>query len=407
MKITSNCQNDETRLVTRRSFVATTAATGALAVLKPSSVFGTEASSVIEIGLIGCGGRGRWIADLFAKSGKYRFVACADYFQDRVDAAGEKFGIDAGRRYTGLSGYKRLLESKVEAVVIETPPYFHPEHAWAAVQSDKHVFLAKPIAVDVPGCLTIARAGKQATEKKRVFLVDFQTRANEHFRKAIDLVHAGAIGKLVMVEAFYPWSGGGRGQVPTQPEEQLRKWYYVLPISGDFIVEQSIHSLDVATWVINADPIRARGTGGRKVRPPGSIWDHFAVTYWFPDDLVLSFTCIQSIPFVKDEIRVRAFGADGFIDCDYYTGVSLRGNDQVLRESVGDLYTSGAVANINGFYDAIVAGNYANPTVAPSVRSNLTAILGREAAYHDSEITWHSLLKNHQRLEPNLKGLKA
>jgi predicted dehydrogenase len=181
----------------------------------------------------------------------------------------------------------------------------------------------------------------------------------------------------------------------------------VLPISGDFIVEQSIHSLDVATWIINADPIRARGMGGRKVRPAGSIYDHFAVQYWFPDDLVLSFTCIQSIPFVKDEIRVRAFGADGVVDVDYYTGVSLRGKEDAIRESVGDLYKQGTVVNINEFHDDIVKGDCTNATVAPSVRSNLTAVLGREAGYKGGEITWDALLKENRRLEPNLKGLKA
>ena len=113
------------------------------------------------------------------------------------------------------------------------------------------------------------------------------------------------IGKLVMGEAHYPWRGGNRTPPPATPEAKLRTWYNVLPLGGDFIVEQSIHSLDVATWILDADPIRAIGTGGHKVRPAKSIYDHFAVTYWFPNDLVLSFTCIQSIPMVKDEIRAR------------------------------------------------------------------------------------------------------
>ena len=210
-----------------------------------------------------------------------------------------------------------------------------------------------------------------------------------------------------MVEAFYPWSGGGRGAAAVTPEEQMRNWYYVLPLSGDFIVEQSIHSLDVATWVINADPIRACGTGGRTVRPKGSIWDHFAVHYWFPDDLMMSFTCIQSIPFVKDEIRVRAYGSEGIFDADYYTGVTMRGREEGVRASVGDLYKDGAVININEFHDDIVKGNCTNTTVAPSVRSNLTAVLGREAGYKGGEITWDALLKQNQKLLPNLKGLKA
>ena len=378
-----------------------------MALLRPSLVFGAEANARLEIGLIGCGGRGRWIADLFAGSGKYQWVACADYFADHADAMGGKFDIPAARRYRGLSGYKRLLESKLDAVVIETPPYFHPQHAADAVEAGKHVFLAKPIAVDAPGCQTIARAGERATARRQVFRVDFQTRANPHFREAMRLLHAGAIGPLALVEGFYPWSGGGRGEPPEKPEDQLRDWYYVLSLSGDFIVEQSIHSLDVATWMINADPLRARGTGGHKLRPAKSIYDHFAITYWFPGDLVLSFTCIQSIPLVKDEIRVRAFGADGFMDADYYTGVVLRGKENALREPVGDLYSSGVVANIAEFYETILKGDYSNPTVAPSVRSNLTAVLGREAAYRRTELTLAELLKEGKRLEPDLSGCAA
>src|ERR1035438_7406363 len=393
--------------IPRRAFLASAATATAITVLKPSLVFGAEANSVLDIGLLGCGGRGGWIAKLFADSGKYRFVACADYFQDKADAVGNAHKIDPSRRYTGLSAYKRLLEGKLDAVVIETPPYFHPIHAAAAVDAGKHVYLAKPIAVDAPGCHTIAAAGQRATAKKQVFLVDFQTRADASFRDAVGQVHKGAIGSPVMAEAWYPWSGGGRGSPPTTPEEQLRSWYYVLPLSGDFIVEQSIHSLDLATWIINADPIRARGTGGHKVRPANSIYDHFAVTYSFPGDLTLAFTCIQSIPMVKDEIRARVFGADGFIDADYYTGVLLRGKETAVRGEVGDLYTSGAVDNIAAFHQAVTRGDCSNATVPASVRSNLTAILGREAAYRRTELTLKALVKEGQRLEPNLKGLRS
>ncbi|MCX6912906.1 MAG: gfo/Idh/MocA family oxidoreductase, partial [Verrucomicrobia bacterium] len=103
--------------IPRRAFLASAATATAITVLKPSLVFGAEANSVLDIGLIGCGGRGSWIAKLFADSGKYRLVACSDYFQDKADAVGDKYKIDSSRRYTGLSGYKRLLDSKLDAVV--------------------------------------------------------------------------------------------------------------------------------------------------------------------------------------------------------------------------------------------------------------------------------------------------
>ncbi len=188
----------------------------AATILKPSTVFGTAANSAIALGLIGCGGRGSWIAELFLKTGKYRIVACADYFPDRMEKIAEKCQIDAARRHATLSGYRRLLEGKPDAVVIETPPVFHPEQAAAAVDAGCHVFLAKPIAIDVPGCQSVAESGRRATQNKRVMLVDFQTRADPIYRQAVARVHRGEIGQLVYAEANYPWSGGGPG-APRRP----------------------------------------------------------------------------------------------------------------------------------------------------------------------------------------------
>jgi predicted dehydrogenase len=391
----------------RRAFLASTAVATAFTVLKPSTVFTAEANSQVEIGLIGCGGRGSWIADLFAASGKYKLSACADYFQDRVDAVGGKFNIPADRRYTGLSGYRKLLESKLDAVIIETPPYFHPQQASDAVDAGKHVYLAKPIAVDAPGCRTIAEAGKRATAKKQVFLVDFQTRANPIYREALSRVRRGDMGEVVLVEAHYPWSGGNRSLPPQGLEARLRDWYNVKELSGDFIVEQAIHALDVATWILDSDPVSAMGLGGQKMRPKGSIWDHFSVNYTFAKDVPLSFTCIQTVPQMKDEIVARAYGSGGYLYTDYFGSVWLRSDEPYPGGSVGNLYTTGAQANIEEFHQFITKGDYTNVTVAPSVRSNLTAILGREAGYRKGELTFADLLKKGEKLEPDLRGLKG
>jgi predicted dehydrogenase len=397
----------DTQPLPRRTFLAATAAAGTFALLKPEVALGADANAVLDLGLIGCGGRGGWIANLFAESGKFRLVACADYFQDRIDAVGEKFKIDKARRYAGLAGYKRLLESKLDAVVIETPPFFHPEQAAAAVDAGKHVFVAKPIAVDVPGCLSIGDSGKRATARKLVFLVDFQTRANDLYREALRRIRKGDLGKIVLCEAHYPWSSGGRELPPAALEERLRRWYHVKELSGDFIVEQAIHALDVATWIIDADPVRALGLGGQKLRPKGSIWDHFSVNYHFANDVPLSFTCIQTIPEMKDEIVARAYGSEGYIYTDYFGSVWVRGNEPFKGGSTGNLYTTGTQTNIAEFHQFITQGRYDNPTVAPSVRSNLTAVLGREAGYRGGEVTLAALLRENQKLELDFRGLKS
>lgn len=392
----------------RRQFLAGTAAAATFTVIAPSRVRGAEANSTIRLGLIGCGGRGNWIADRFVQNGGYRFVACADYFQDHVDKFGEKYKIDPAHRHTTLSAYKRLVAEKdVDAVVIESPPYCHPEHAEAAVDAGKHVFLAKPIAVDVPGCRSILASGQKARANKLVYLIDFQTRANEHYRAAAKRVLKGDIGKLVCAEAQYPWQGG-KFPGPKTPEDRLRRWYCFKELSGDFIIEQSIHALDVATWFLNADPISAVGVGGSKgLRMYGNIMDYFALLYKFPDEVPLSFYCVQAIPKAPNEISCRVFGSEGTITSDYYKGVSVSG---VRASSGGEcphLFDEGARVNVKEFHQFVMKGDHSNPTVEPSVRSNLTAILGRTAGYKGGLVTWKELMDANEKMEFDRTGLKS
>ena len=391
----------------RRDFLASAAAAAAVTVVRPSAVRGSQANSMIELGAIGCGNRGQWIADLFQKHGKYRYVACAEYFQDRADAFGKKYEIPPAGRFTGLSGYKRLLAQKLDAVVIETPPYFHPEHAAAAVEAGKHVFTAKPIAIDVPGCLSIGDSGKKAREKKLVFLVDFQTRANAAFRETARRVHAGQIGRIVCAEGHYPTGGIAVATHYKTPEDRLRIWYPIKELSGDFIVEQSIHALDVATWFLNAAPLSAMGTGGKRQRPDADIWDHFSLIYTFPDDVPLTFTCLQAIPGAPEEISAMVLGCDGVAYGNYWNETWIHGKHPYAGAKWNDLYTSGTVINIADFHRAVTTGDCANLTVEPSVRSNLTAVLGRTAGYKKGQVvTWDEMLRAGERYEPDLTGLK-
>jgi myo-inositol 2-dehydrogenase / D-chiro-inositol 1-dehydrogenase len=403
----------DTASMTRRSFIAGTGASVlAFTALKPELVGGAEANSKIDIGLIGCGGRGKWIADLFRKNGGYNFVAVADYFQDHADEAGAKFNVPAARRFTGLSGYRRLLEQKLDAVVIETPPYFHPEQAAAGIDAGKHVYLAKPIAVDVPGCLTVAESGKKATAKKLCFLVDFQTRANKLYQQAVKAVHDGEIGKIVSAEANYQTGlvfenlDQQLRKDPKNPELRLRAWGVDRLLSGDIITEQNIHALDVASWMLDVEPVRAYGTGGRKRDYVGDCWDHFAVIFYYPNDLVVSFNSHQSGQGY-DDIMCRVYGLKGTADTHYFGNVTVKAQEFHLDGKMGNLYTEGAETNIATFHDNIVKGDCANLTVPASVRSNLTTILGRTAAYKNGVVTWDEMMRRKEKFTPDLKGLKA
>ena len=399
--------------LTRRRFIqGTSASVLAFTLLDSKLVRGAEANSKIDIGLIGCGGRGRWIADLFQKNGGYSIVAVADYFQDRVDAAGGQFKVPAERRFTGLSGYKKLLEQKLDAVVIESPPYFHAEQGAAAVEAGKHVYMAKPIGVDVPGCLTVEESGKKATEKKLCFLVDFQTRANKFYQAAVQKVHQGELGKIVLVEANYQCGlmfenlDQALRKDPNNPEVKLRGWSIDRVLSGDIITEQNIHAIDVASWMLDAEPLRAYGTGGRTREFLGNCWDHFAVIFYYPNDLVVSFNSHQS-GFGYDDIMCRVYGLKGTADTHYFGDVTVKTSEFHSSDNVGNLYTDGAAANIATFHNNVTRGDYGNSTVPPSVRSNLTTILGRTAAYKNEMVTWKEMMRKHEKLEADLRGLKA
>ncbi len=383
----------------------------AFSVVKPDFVRG-QSTTKIDLGVIGCGGRGTWIANLFQKHGGYNIVAAADYFPDRVNTFGAKLGVPAERRFTGLSAYQRLLEQKVDAVAIESPPFFHPIQAAAAVAAGKHVYLAKPVAVDVPGCKTIEDSAAKATASRLCFLIDFQTRANEFFVEALRRVHDGALGRLAFGEATYhaedPFGEQAQYARSNDVESRLRAWGLSRELSGDIITEQNIHTLDVASWIMGKPPLSAYGTGGRKFRDVGTCYDTFTVVFKYAEDVGVTFSSRQfnGQGTRPEGIRNRMFGSDGVLETEYGGQVLIRGKQFYRGGETPTIYEQGAVSNIAAFHNAIKRADYSNPTVAESVRSNLVTILGRTAAYKGSVVTWDELMRSHERLVPDLQGLK-
>jgi predicted dehydrogenase len=404
------------RALDRREFIAGAgAAVFSFSMMRSELVRGSQANSKIALGVIGCGSRGTWIADLFQKHGGYEIVAAMDYFPDKVSAFGTKYNVAPDRCYSGLLGYRRMLEGKLDAVVIESPPYFHVEQAAAAVDAGVHVYLAKPVAVDVPGCRSVEASSRKASAKKRCFLVDFQTRTDPFYQEAVRRVHNGDIGPVFCGEAAY-WSGPASQsdpfikELPAHPadsELRLRAWIVDRALSGDIITEQNIHAIDVATWIMDGHPVRAYGTGGRKYRTQGqgNTWDHFSVIFTFPEEVIVTFASGQFLQG-HDDILCRMYGPKGTIDTHYAGIVDIRGRIPYEGGKSEKLYEEGAVRNIGTFYDDVTQSRFSNPTTAPSVRSNLTTILGRTAAYKHAEFSWEELMKSEERLDPKLHGLK-
>ncbi len=389
--------------VGRRDFLASSAVGAGLVAVKASAVAGTKANDAVALGLIGCGGRGNWIGEIFVRDVGARIVALCDIFQDKLESAGRRFGVPRSRWYKGLQAYKDLVASDLEGVLIESPPYCHPEQGLAAVEAGKHVFMAKPVAVDVPGCNTVRKAARKA-ERKVSFWVDFQTRAHGLYQEAIRRVREGAIGFPVSGQVYYVAGRLGRRGRRGAPawENRLREWVFDIALSGDIIVEQNIHVIDVANWILGAHPIAAYGTGGRKARVDvGDCWDHFIVTFWYPNGVKIAFNSCQFTKGYTD-LCARVYGSEGTIDTHYSGDVRITGDHPWKGGSTQGLYRSGALANARKFVQSIESGKLIN-NGEEAADSTQSCVLGREAAYARKYLTWEEVDRANEKMDLRLE----
>ena len=399
--------------VTRRTFIAQ-AGIGLVAASSASrSIAQRTGNDRVRLGLVGCGGRGKWILDLFQQHGGFEPVALADYFPGRIEEAVTKAKLGGVRRYTGLNcAEKMIAQGGLDAVAIISPPYFHPAQAQAAVAAGLHVYLAKPAAVDVPGCHSIAETGRTARRKGQVFLVDFQTRVNEFYVEAVRRLHAGGIGDYCFGEAVYHAERLTIKAPPGSTEARLQNWVFDQALSGDIIVEQNIHAIDVMSWVMrDAPPVRCTGTGGRRVRiDVGDAWDHYALVYEYPNQVGITFSSRQFDAHGEPGgILNRMFGTKGVYSSKYGGQVMIRGAAENFYRGgmTNAIYKEGAVANIQAFHAQIQARDATNPTLEPSVTSNLVAIMGRMAAQEQRSVTWGEVTGSKKKLRADLAGLES
>jgi myo-inositol 2-dehydrogenase / D-chiro-inositol 1-dehydrogenase len=364
----------------------------------------------IKLGVVGNGGRGSWIAGLFKEHGGYEIHAVADYFQPVADKCGDALGVDKRRRFSGLAGYKKVIESGAEALAVETPPYFISGIAAAGVAAGLHVYVAKPVAIDVPGCLRIGAAGKLATEKHRVFMVDYQIPSDPHNIEVYKAVHAGKAGTLARV--MTTGISGGRNDPPRTAtiESRLQNliWDNDVALGGGLNVSYDIHAIDAAMWLIGRPPIAAMGSSRIcRPNPHGDCCDVASVVFEYADGLIHEHFSQHLPNHTQEELSCKAYSYNTRAFVDYWTNAifQIRGQ-KPLGGPVTDLYVAGAKRNIDAFYRAIIAGNVDNTTALRAVDGTLTAILGREAAVGHRRLTMQELLTENKRIEPDLTGLR-
>jgi len=404
-------KQDRTSPISRRTFIKGTAASAALigaATMGLSSRAWAAGSDVIRVGVIGCGGRGSGAAyDCLNADPGTKIVALGDLFKDRVDGlfgrltGDEKMksrvDLSPEKCYTGFDAYQKVIAGGVDMVILATPPGFRPTHVEAAVNAGKHVFMEKPVAVDAPGVRKVMAAGELAKTKNLGIVTGTQRRHSLNYVETMKRIHEGAIGEIISAQAY--WNQGGLWNHARKPEWtdmewQIRNWLYFTWLSGDHIVEQHVHNLDVVNWAMDAHPIKAVGMGGRQVRTDpayGHIFDHFAVEYEYPSGARMMSMCRQ-IDGCCNNVSERVAGTKGTSNC----GSMIRGATEWKYEGPNP---SGTVQEHADLIKSIRDGKPLNEAqrIAESV---LTAIMGRMSAYTGQEISWDQALNSKEDLTP-------
>jgi len=383
----------------------------------------------IVIGVIGCGGRGTGaVLDalgaatrvIYPQEGYHtedvaagsrvqrenvRVAALADLFEDRLTRArGElaklNVAIPEELCFTGFDAYRQLLAiPEINYVILASPPHFRPAHLRAAVDAGKHVFMEKPAAVDVPGVRIVLDAGERARSRNLGIAAGTQRRHDGAYRETIGRIRDGAIGEILYAKCY--WNGGQIWVIDREPgwtdlEWQLRNWNYFTWLSGDHIVEQHVHNLDVINWTLGAHPVRAvSGLGGRQVRVGerhGHVFDHFAVEFEYPGGVPVFSQCRQ-INGCQNNVSETVFGTRGTSNC--VNRIDADGTSWRYRGEAGNPYQ----LTHEDLIGSIVAGTPINEAQAVA-ESTMTGILGREAAYSGRSLSWEAAMQSEMRLGP-------
>jgi predicted dehydrogenase len=400
-----NKVNEKTGKVSRRNFIKATAAIGIAATLSGRERLFAAGSDKLRVGVVGCGWRGTGAAaDCVNAADNVEVVAMGDLFQDQLDwslaklsrEVDDKVSVTEETSFVGFDAYKKVIACDINMVILGTPPHFRSEHLKAAVEAGKHVFMEKPVAVDPAGIRSVIASSELAGQKGLAIVTGTQRRHQDHYLEIMKRIHNGDIGEIRSAQCY--WNMGAlwieRAKENLQKKEalgwsdmewQCRNWLFLTWLSGDHIVEQHVHNLDIINWAIGAHPVQAMGMGGREVRTGpeyGNVFDHFAIEYEYPNGVRVLSMCRQT-DGCHDIVAERVVG------------------------TTGKTYTDGSIGRIEGQNPYEYDGESPNPYVQEhtdliaSIRegkplnegkriaeSTMTAIMGRMSAYTGRALKW-------------------
>jgi predicted dehydrogenase len=396
---------------TRRDFLKTSsglAVAGGALLARNAHAAGSDE---IKIALIGCGGRGTSAAiQALNTKANVKLVAMADAFMDRVQGSynsiarrhKDRVDVPEQRRFAGLDAYQKAIDAGVDMVLLCTPPGFRPRQFEAAVKAGKHVFMEKPVATDAPGVRQVMAANDEAKKKGLLVAVGHHLRHEDQHREIVKRIHDGEIGDLQYMRAYF--NSGGVWVRPRRPQQtemqyQVQNWYYFTWLSGDHIVEQHVHDLDVCNWIRQAHPVEAQGSGGRQVRVGpqfGEIFDHHTVEFTYEDGTRM-FSYCRHIRNCWNSFSQHAHGTKGSASIIGHGTATLRvdGKDPVARRRAAD----GHQVEHDDLFAALLAGQPYNEGDFGAT-STMTAILGRMATYSGKVVRWEDAIKSEISLVP-------
>ena len=411
----------------RRQFLQTAGTASGLLLVKPSTAFSYQANSAVRHGLLGCGSRGTSVATSFAQNTSAQIVALADLFPDQLEAGHVHFNevnsklgksaIDEKRLFRGPHAFEELAASPdVDLIQISTPPFFHVQHLEAAVASGKHVYCEKPVGIDVKQARHALEIGKRVKPTQSVD-VGFQCRNAPPVAAVAQRIKSGALGKVASIIANYnaPASLEKLRTGESKDEYRLRNWLWDRALSGDILVEQNIHIIDLCNWTLGAHPIKAIATGGRNVLThAGDCWDNYRVDFIYPGDVHMSFASTQFGAYGGFDAGLKFFGSEGSATMPYSGPVKILGpqawewqDSEAPAAGSGQFAANGAfVDNLKyadrdkerTFIESITSGKSHNE-IAAGVETALSCMLGRMAGYTGHEVTWEDLLAHGETYE--------
>jgi len=394
--------NTKTPEVSRRDFIKASAAVSLAAMTLDSSRVFAAGSNKLRVGLIGCGGRGTGAAkDCVKSSDNIEIVAMGDLFGDRVDrslenlrnSVGENVKVTEDTCFVGFDAFQKVIDSELDMVILATPPHFRPEHLKAAIEAGKHVFMEKPVAVDPVGVRSVIASSELAEQKALAIVAGTQRRHQARYLEVMKRIHNGDIGEIVAGQCY--WNQGAlwvdRAKENLRKKKELgwsdmewqcRTWLFFTWLSGDHIVEQHVHNLDIINWAIGSHPVQCLGMGGREVRTGpefGNVFDHFAVEYEYPNGVRVLSMCRQ-ISGCTNRVAERIVGATGVA---HGSGKIEGANPYTYEGDSPNPYVqehADLIASIRGGKPLNEGRRIAEST--------LTAIMGRMSAYTGRALKW-------------------